>query len=562
ALPIYPNTDAMIIHPEVKDLEDPLKSFFAEINNNCMHWVEAGPQNKKLLVLLHGYPQYWVTWAKMVPGLVQAGYRVLMPDMRGINGSARPKNASSYQQHIIAEDVRALIRFYRDEVMGGTIKDAEVVAYDTGGMTGWYLASNPQDMISKISIANFPHPALYRQYLLYGDRSDRNLSQYPLSFFVFGQAFMPEIAFDYFLGEGDFSWLGGQYIDGLRREGVAFLRNKKIEVPKAVLEKLKPVCGETTMTIGEMARCRHEMVKIAGFHSAAPQQALSQFMKRYETIFHRLNYEMRWLRMGFDPATQKPHALIAQDRERRQSGPISLEEVKLYADMMMYNFGDDDNQLQAWFSFFKGMTTDSREDLGFLNIPAMSLPEDSRIQSPEQYGKWTAMCSILEREYHGFSDGRFGPFKSNLIGKLVVTEGEKAILGFDPLGYLSRGEITSKILTFLSNSTTNLDLDAIPKGFCQNRAVIHGLVNEDPFRLPQIEIPVQMVWGHHDAYLNSPNFTQIEDYHPHFSDSSLLRLIPLGGSGLSNAEGYPTGSHWSIDEFPDEIINAIVEFGD
>ena len=64
----------------------PLRHGYVELPEVRLHYVEAG--SGPLVVLLHGFPEFWYTWRHLIPALADAGYRVVAPDTRGINQSA------------------------------------------------------------------------------------------------------------------------------------------------------------------------------------------------------------------------------------------------------------------------------------------------------------------------------------------------------------------------------------------------------------------------------------------------------------------------------------------
>ena len=68
---------------------------FAEVNGVRLHYVEAGAG--PLVVLLHGFPEFWYSWRHQIAALATAGYRVIAPDLRGYNESDKPPGIASYR---------------------------------------------------------------------------------------------------------------------------------------------------------------------------------------------------------------------------------------------------------------------------------------------------------------------------------------------------------------------------------------------------------------------------------------------------------------------------------
>src|SRR3954454_21494529 len=85
-----------------------LRESYAELGDVRLHYVEAG--DGPLVVLLHGFPDFWMTWRAPIPALVAAGFRVVAPDMRGYNLSSRPRDVEAYDTDRLAVDIRDLIR--------------------------------------------------------------------------------------------------------------------------------------------------------------------------------------------------------------------------------------------------------------------------------------------------------------------------------------------------------------------------------------------------------------------------------------------------------------------
>src|SRR5437588_9010294 len=86
---------------------DQLRDGYAELGEVRLHYVEAG--EGPLVVLLHGFPEFWFGWRFQIPALAAAGFRVVAPDMRGYNLSSRPRGVAAYDVDRLAADVRDLV---------------------------------------------------------------------------------------------------------------------------------------------------------------------------------------------------------------------------------------------------------------------------------------------------------------------------------------------------------------------------------------------------------------------------------------------------------------------
>lgn len=120
-------------------------------NGLHLHAVEAGPESGPLLLLLHGFPEFWYGWRHQIEPLAAAGYRVLAPDQRGYNRSDKPKGVSSYSLDLLARDAVGLI-----DALG--YDKAYVAGHDWGGAVGWWLGVHHPERIEKLAILNVPHP--------------------------------------------------------------------------------------------------------------------------------------------------------------------------------------------------------------------------------------------------------------------------------------------------------------------------------------------------------------------------------------------------------------------
>ena len=80
---------------------------YAHLCDVQLHYVEAG--DGPLVVLLHGFPEFWYGWRLQIKALAAAGFRVVAPDMRGYNLSSRPEGVENYDIEKLADDVRDLV---------------------------------------------------------------------------------------------------------------------------------------------------------------------------------------------------------------------------------------------------------------------------------------------------------------------------------------------------------------------------------------------------------------------------------------------------------------------
>jgi len=121
----------------------------AEVGDVKLHYVEAG--DGPLVVLLHGFPEFWFGWRQQIKPLAAAGYRVVAPDMRGYNLSSRPDGVAAYDTGPLTADIRGLV-----EERGA--KSAMLVGHDWGGSVAWATAMIHPEIVERLAILNAAHP--------------------------------------------------------------------------------------------------------------------------------------------------------------------------------------------------------------------------------------------------------------------------------------------------------------------------------------------------------------------------------------------------------------------
>jgi pimeloyl-ACP methyl ester carboxylesterase len=134
-----------------------LKHRYADLGDVRLHYVEAG--EGPLVLLLHGFPQFWYEWRHQIPALVEAGFRVVAPDMRGYNLSDKPPGVGAYRVQVLARDVERLILACGEQT-------AAVVGHDWGAIVAWFAAMRYPKRVGRLAILNVPHPARFMDGLL------------------------------------------------------------------------------------------------------------------------------------------------------------------------------------------------------------------------------------------------------------------------------------------------------------------------------------------------------------------------------------------------------------
>jgi len=136
-----------------------------------IHYVAAG--RGPLVVMIHGFPDYWGTW-KPLMGELDGSYRVVAMDLRGYNLSDKPQGVENYTfPHLIA-DVEAVIK-------AEGRSNAIIIGHDWGAAISWQLAMNRPDLVNKLIIMSVPHPAGFAREMA-TNKAQQAGSQYARNF--------------------------------------------------------------------------------------------------------------------------------------------------------------------------------------------------------------------------------------------------------------------------------------------------------------------------------------------------------------------------------------------
>ena len=150
----------------------PGESVAVDTNGISLHTRQAGPEDGPLVVLLHGFPEFWYGWHRQIKPLADAGYRVIVPDQRGYNRSDKPDGVDSYHIETLAADVVGLLDAADRET-------AAVAGHDWGAAVAWWLALSYPERIESLTAVNVPHPTVMETTLR------NSLSQLRKSWYMF-----------------------------------------------------------------------------------------------------------------------------------------------------------------------------------------------------------------------------------------------------------------------------------------------------------------------------------------------------------------------------------------
>jgi len=126
--------------------------------NISLHAIAAGPPEGPVVVLLHGFPEFWYGWHRQIEPLAAAGFRVIAPDQRGYNLSSKPAGVAAYALTELVSDVIAIADQLRQEKIF-------LAGHDWGAAVAWSAALLHPQRIAKLVVLNVPHPSVMRKFL-------------------------------------------------------------------------------------------------------------------------------------------------------------------------------------------------------------------------------------------------------------------------------------------------------------------------------------------------------------------------------------------------------------
>ncbi|BAT61369.1 soluble epoxide hydrolase [Variibacter gotjawalensis] len=148
-----------------------IKHDYIDANGIRFHYAHAG--EGKLMLFLHGFPEFWYCWKDLLPEFGK-DHHAVAPDMRGYNLTDKPQDIDSYDIKILVEDMRAFAKALgHDKFI--------LVAHDWGGGVAWSMAIKHPELIEKLVIINSPHPGCFLRELANNPKQQKK-SQYMVQF--------------------------------------------------------------------------------------------------------------------------------------------------------------------------------------------------------------------------------------------------------------------------------------------------------------------------------------------------------------------------------------------
>lgn len=155
------------------DIEKRVEHGYADSGGVKIHYAALGDKKNPLIVMIHGFPDFWYSWRDQMAAL-SSDYYVVAIDQRGYNLSDKPKGVENYDMRLLVGDVIAVIKHLGRE-------KAIIVGHDWGGAVSWTLAMYQPQYVEKLIILNLPHLRGLNRELANNPQQQKN-SQYARNF--------------------------------------------------------------------------------------------------------------------------------------------------------------------------------------------------------------------------------------------------------------------------------------------------------------------------------------------------------------------------------------------
>ena len=146
---------------------------FVDSGDIKIHYVSLGKKEDPLLVMVHGFPDFWYSWRAQMPALAKH-FHVVAIDQRGYNLSGQPEGVENYKTDKLVSDLAAVVKHF------GPGK-AVIVGHDWGGMVAWTFAMTHPELTDRLIVLNLPHPRGLIRELMTNPQQQKN-SQYARDF--------------------------------------------------------------------------------------------------------------------------------------------------------------------------------------------------------------------------------------------------------------------------------------------------------------------------------------------------------------------------------------------
>ncbi len=197
---------------QLLEIEQKVTHGYATNDGVRLHYARLG--EGPLVVMIHGFPDCWLTWRSQMAALAK-DYETVALDQRGYNLSDRPKGVENYDLKLLVSDVAAVIRARgRDKAI--------IVGHDWGGIVAWTFAMTRPEMTEKLVVLNLPHPRGLSRELAHNPEQQKNSA--------YARRFQQEGAHTNLTAEGLTFWIKdpaarARYVEAFRRSDFQAMLN-------------------------------------------------------------------------------------------------------------------------------------------------------------------------------------------------------------------------------------------------------------------------------------------------------------------------------------------------
>ncbi|MFA6239920.1 MAG: alpha/beta hydrolase [Candidatus Hydrogenedentales bacterium] len=150
--------------PVKADIFDRVRHYYADNNGVRIHYAALG--EGPLVIMIHGFPDFWYSWRYQMDALSER-FQVVAIDLRGYNLSDKPQGVENYAMPMLVGDVLAVMKHVgRDKAI--------IVGHDWGGAVAWGVAMAFPEKVEKLVVCDLPHPRGLRRELTNNPKQQRN----------------------------------------------------------------------------------------------------------------------------------------------------------------------------------------------------------------------------------------------------------------------------------------------------------------------------------------------------------------------------------------------------
>lgn len=126
---------------------------YVKIQGTKFHYVDSGQQDLPVILLLHGFPDCWISWRYQIP-VLSTHFRVIALDLKGFGDSEKPIWRRSYQLKRILQELKKFVN-----ALG--VLECSIIGHDLGALLGWFLVHDSPELVNKFVAVSCPHPNVY-----------------------------------------------------------------------------------------------------------------------------------------------------------------------------------------------------------------------------------------------------------------------------------------------------------------------------------------------------------------------------------------------------------------